>query len=538
MRTTLIALFVVVTAFAQEAPPPAPNVEEEFTKAVYFGKKFADLGEYASAYEQYAKADTFKPDQPAVVYNMAVILARAGRYADAQVQTDRYLRLFAEGTEKANVQKLQLELEFQRELQKKRQADQNYADLFNRAKFSYAHGELADALQLFQQAEQLRPTDAATVYNEAVVFEKQGDYAKSIERYRRYAEIEGDLEKKATIDEHTFALQRELDDRQTKIVCSFCGRKLPAGATWCERCWHGPYSVKSAVWSSRPCVAGASATRATYFSDARFNRNDILPCLWKNGSMLESLRYSAQRQKDIQNARKAEGWTYSGDVIQGNKDVRFVQGAEYLEKTTSNTGGEILTYIAHEQGEGIWLIDREDLIVDASRYVSSYVYDPEGRVAQQRVDYQNTGACNHLINMIADFAYQNDALSGVNLKGGYEGYPAEGAPKVDWAATVSYTYDASGRVTNEELNVTSQTKTYMQKPQGELRDEVSRIYPSMRVKKPIETIQRTGDICAASGATLLSNQIDLRPFYVMSPNLNFALPNGVTKAVVTFTYPP
>jgi len=91
-------------------------------------------------------------------------------------------------------------------------------------------------------------------------------------------------------------------------------------------------------------------------------------------------------------------------------------------------------------------------------------------------------------------------------------------------------------MTSEELNVTSQTKTYMQKPQGELRDEISRIYPSMRVKKPIETLPRTGDICAASGTTLLSNPIDLRPFYAMSPNLQLALPNGVTKAVVTVTY--
>lgn len=536
MKRALILLLLAATAFAQDAPAPTTNPEEEFTKGIFFGKKFADLGEYGSAYEQYAKADAARPDQPAVLYDMAVVLARAGRYAESQVKADRYLQLFPEGAEKASVAKLQLELEFQRELQKKRQADQDYADVFNRAKFTYGRGDLAEALKLFQQAEQVRANDPAPVYNEAVILEKQGDLARAIERYRRYAELEGDLEKKASIDEHTFALQHELDDMQTKIVCSFCGRKLPAGATWCERCWHGPYSVKSAVWNSRPCVPGASATRATYFSDQRFNRNDILPCLWKNGSMLESLRYSAQRQRDIQNARKAEGWTYNGDVIQGNRDVRFVQGPEYLERITSNTGGEILSYIAHEQGQDIWLIDREDLVVDATRYVSNYVYDPEGRIAQQRVDYQNTAACNHYISEVADFVYQNDQLATVSLKGGYEGFPAEGAPKADWAATVTYAYDANGRMTSEDLAVTSQSKTYAQKAVGELREEISHIYPSMRVKKPIDAISRTGDICAASGSQLLSNPIDLRPFYTMSPNLGIALPNGVTKATVTVTY--
>ena len=56
---------------------PAPDVEAEFAKSVFFGKKFAEMGEYSSAYEHLAKADALKPDQSAVVYNMAVVLARA-----------------------------------------------------------------------------------------------------------------------------------------------------------------------------------------------------------------------------------------------------------------------------------------------------------------------------------------------------------------------------------------------------------------------------------------------------------------------------
>ncbi|HEX8407313.1 MAG TPA: hypothetical protein VF883_00490, partial [Thermoanaerobaculia bacterium] len=530
MKRLLLIVLLALTALAQETPAPAPNVDEDFNKAVFFGRKFADLGEYASAYEQYAKADALKGDQPVVLYNMAVVLARAARYSEAQVKVDRYVQLFPEGAERANVGKLQLELDFQRELQKKRQADQEYAEVFNRAKFTYARGELDAALGLFRQAEQARPNDPAPVFNQAVIYEKQGELEKAIERFRRYSELEGDLEKKGEIDERAFSLQREVDDRRTKIVCSFCGRKLPIGSTWCERCWHGPYLVKSPVWNSRPCVDGASATRATYYSDARFHRNDVLPCLWKNGTMLESLRYSAERQREIQNSRKAEGWTYAGDVIQGNKEVRFVQGPQYVERVTSNVGGEILTYVAHGEGEGMWLLDREDLVIDATRYTNRYAYDPAGRIAQQRVDYQNTAACNHLITMTADYAYQNDLLQSVTVRGGYDGFPAEGAPRADWQAAIAYAYDTKGRVASEELNVTSQAKMYTAKPDGELRDEINRVYTGMRVKRPLENVQRIGDVCATAGSTLISNAIDLRPFYAVSPNLAIALPPGVTKA--------
>ena len=539
-KTTACAVWAALTfafclspfAFSQE---PVVAAEEEFTKAVFFGKKFADMGDYTAAYEQYEKANALQPDVAAVLYNEAVVLARAGRYLESQVKTERYLRLHPDGGEKPLIAKLQLELDFQRELQKRRQADQDYADIFNRAKFSYTRGELGEALRLFTQAEQVRPNDPAAVFNQAVVLEKQLDYGKAIERFRRYAELEEDLEKKARIDERIYALQREVDDSKTKIVCSFCGRKLPLGTTWCERCWHGPYDVKSPVWNTRPCAGGASATRATYFSDDRFRSNDVLPCLWSAGTMQETLRYSAAKQQQIRNARKAEGWTYSGEVIQGNKDVRFVQGPAYLEKVVANTGGEILGYIAHPEG-GFWLLDREDLVIDATRYTVQYTYDPERRVTGQQVQYQNNAACNHLIGMNATYTYDGDALAGATIRGGYEGFPAEGAPKMDWQATVGYTYDTQGRVTREDLAVTSMTKTYMQKPDGALRDEINRIYTGMRVKKPVENLQRVGDVCAASGATLLANPIDLRPFYAFSPNLAMQLPPGVTKAVVTITY--
>lgn len=538
MRVLALVL-LAFGALAQEAPPS----DDEFSKAVYFGKKFAEMGEYVSAYENLAKADALKPDQSAVVYNMAVVLARAGRYGEAQVVVEKYLRLFPAGPEKAMMSKLQFELDFQRELQKKRQADQEYGDLFNRARFVYGRGELAEALKLFKQAETLRPNDPAAVYNQALALEKQGELEAAIERYRRYAQLETDVEKKSSLDQRVFSLQRELDDMRTKIVCSFCGHKLDGGATWCHRCWHGPYLVKSPVWNTRPCVEGASATRATYFSEERFNRNDILPCMNKGGTALESLRYTASRQRAIQDARRAEGWTYAGDVLQnwsdrGGNQVRYHQGNDYLEKITSTAGGEILTYVAHpEGGKGLWLLDREDLVVDTQRYTNRYTYNT-GRLAQQQVEYQNTAACNHLVTMTADYNYDaSDLLSTVTIKGGYEGFLAEGLPKTDWQATVAYTYDEKARVAKEELSLASMNKVYQQKAHGELREEVGKLFTGMRVKKPVENMHRTGDLCGTAGSMLLSNQVDLRPFYVMSPNLAIALQNGVTRAVVTFTYP-
>lgn len=528
MRTIVIALLLAVSlsAFAQE---------EEFAREVYFGKKFADIADYASSYEHYAKADALKPDQPAVLYNLGVILARAGRYSEAQVKVDRYLQLFPEGEEKANVQRLQLDLDFQRELQKKRQADQEYAELFNRAKYLYGRGDLGGSLKLFEQAAQLRPHDAAAVFNQALVFEKQGDFATAVERYRRYAELESDSDAKTRIDEHIFELQHELEDMRTKIVCSFCGRKLPQGATWCERCWRGPYA-NSAVWNARSCAEGASATRATYFAEDRFHRNDILPCLFKGTNLTEALRYTPARQREIRDARKAEGWTFANDALQSWSDkqgnqIRYVQGPQYLEKITSTSGGEILTYVAHAGENGTWLLDREELIVDAQRYTNRYSFDAQGRIAQQQVEYQNNTACNHLIAMTADYAYGEHGLVSAAIKGGYEGFVAEGKPKTDWTANVAYTYDERGRLAKEEFALASMNKTYDAKPVGALRDDIQRVNPNFRVRRPMNS-----DVCASAGAQALANQIDLRPFYVATPNLGMALQQGIAKAVVTFTY--
>ena len=525
--------YLAFPSFAQETTSPQTNADD-FQKAVFFGRKFADMNDYAAAYDQFAKAEALQPDNPGVLYDMAVLLAKSGRWSEAQRKVDRYLQLYPNGAEKPLVSKLQLELEFQRELQKKRQSDDEYVELFNHARFLYGKGDLDAALKLAQKAEQQRPTDPAAVYNQAVIYEKQGELVRAVERFHRYSELESDADAKAAVDQRVFALDSEIDDMKTKIVCSFCGLRLPIGAGWCPRCWHGPYLTSSPVWSSLPCVDGASATRATYFAEDRFNRNDSLPCLFP-GTMLDSLRYSPVKQKAIQDARKAEGWTYNGEIIQGRPDVKFVQGSESLERVLATNSGEVLNYAAHKAGEA-WLLDREDVIIEGQKYTVRYTFDGASRIVHQQVDYQNAAACNHLVSMNADYAYANDALTAVAIKGGYEGYVAEGLPKTDWQANVAISYDDKGRVAKEELAVTSLQKTYAQRPVGAIRDEVSRMYPSMRTKRPVEGINR-GDFCATNGTLLLGNAVDLRPFYAMGPALGWLFPYGVMRAVVTFTYP-
>src|SRR5690242_20405824 len=126
-------LLAACAAFGQEAtPPPQTSTADDFAKAVFFGRKFADMNDYAAAYEQFAKAEALQPDNPGVLYDMAVLLAKSGRWSEAQTKVDRYNQLYPTGAEKPLVQKLQLELEFQRELQKKRQGDEEYVELFNR----------------------------------------------------------------------------------------------------------------------------------------------------------------------------------------------------------------------------------------------------------------------------------------------------------------------------------------------------------------------------------------------------------------------
>ncbi|HEY4640974.1 MAG TPA: tetratricopeptide repeat protein [Thermoanaerobaculia bacterium] len=549
----MIPAFLFAAALAQQAPAPAPvpapqpaaaaamPPSEEFVKAVYFGKKFADRKDYAEAYQSYAKADSLQPDVPGVLYNMGVLLARTGRFSEAQSKVDRYNQLFPNGAEKALVAKLQLDLEFEREVQKKRQADEEYTGIFTRGRFLYGKGDLAAALKLFQDAEQQRPTDPAAVFNQAILYEHLGDLARASERFHRYEELEPDANAKSSADQRILGIESEMSDMKTKIVCPFCGWRLPIGALWCPHCWHGPYLTSQSPWNSRPCRDGATATRATYYADNRFAKNDSLPCLF-NGTMLDALRYTPARQRQVQEARKAEGWTYSGDVIQGWRDrqgneIRYVQGPNYLEKIVSPTGGDVLLFAAHRAADpGVWLLDREDQVIDGQKYTSHYAFDEKNRITGQQVVYQNAAGCNDVITMTAVPAYANDQPSALKIRGGYTGATVQGSPRAEWEVNVTYAYDANARLAKEDLAVTSMTKTYQEKAYGAERQEIATLYPDMHVRKPIEHLANTGDRCGLAGMTILSNEIDLRPFYAFSPNLGTTLPPGVTRAAVTFTY--
>ena len=491
-KAKIVAKAIFAFCFLLFAFPAFPQ-EDEFTKSIFFGQKFFNMKDYASAYAQFSKADSLQPDVAGVLYDMALTLAKAGRFSEAQQKVDRYNQLYPAGAEKANIAKLQLELDFQRELQKKRQVEEEYTQLFTRGRFLYQKGDFDAALKLFQEAEQRRPNDPAAVYNEAVIFEKRGDFAGAAERFRRYAGL--DAADKAAVEPRILALESEIDDMKTKIVCSFCGLRLPLGAMWCPRCWHGPYAA------ARACSDGA--TRTSFYSDDRFAKNETLSC-----TPFDDLRYTPAKQKLIQEARKAEGWTYDGEILGG---PGLVQGADYLERAG------ILTYRAHKAGEA-WLLDREDLAIDGQTYTARYAYDAQNRIARQEVSYVNAAACNHLIDMTAEVT-----PAGVTFRGGYDGFPTEGAPHVAWQAALA----------KNELAVTSFTKEYTQKPQRNLRDEITALYPTMRVKRPIENIARSGDLCAKAGTTLLGNPIDLRPFYAVAPNHAMLLPFGVTKVTVT-----
>ena len=80
------------------------------------------------------------------------------------------------------------------------------------------------------------------------------------------------------------------------------------------------------------------------------------------------------------------------------------------------------------------------------------------------------------------------------------------------------------------------TKTYQEKAYGMQRQEIATLYPDMRVRKPVDRLLNTGDRCGVSGNVILTNDIDLRPFYAFSPNLAMTLPPAVTRATVSFTY--
>lgn len=551
---TVITILATTLAFAQERDEiaveinptdTAPDLEtievsDEFVRAAKFATKYFELGELSAAYERLQEANSMIPNHPAILYNTAVVLVNLGRYAEAEEKIKTYLSLYPEGDEAAAVKNLQIDLEFQRDLQKKQQANQSYIELFNRAKFAYEEGDYRHALDLFQQAEQLRPEDASAIYDQALAQEAMGNYEKATERLRQYLAVNRNGSQKAEIDRKIFQLESEIDSRRTSFVCPFCGLRLPIGAMWCYRCWHGPYLLESPRFNTLACGAGASATRTSFYMDDRLAKNETLECRLDEANFLEQVRYSKGRQRAIQQARKAEGWSYDGEIIRaleqdGEIVVELVQ-EDYLEHLLSKVSGDALAYSAHERGERDWLLDREEIVIDGQTYVKHYEYDSRGRITTERVRYQNDSACGHVIETTATYIWQGDRLDRVAFQGGNEGFTLEGKPKTAWTASLTWVYDDLGRTTKETFEITSYQKTYTERPRGPMRKDVKRMYPQYRPGRPTD-ILRKGDLCAIVGNRYVGNAIDLRPFHSISPNLAVLIPFGVVKISVDYTYP-
>ncbi|MGK2857765.1 MAG: tetratricopeptide repeat protein [Thermoanaerobaculia bacterium] len=526
-----------------ESRPATAEEKEEFGRAIVFGKRFFDIGDTKGALENYLRADAIFPDQPGVLYNLAILMVKEGRYAEAHARVERYLSLLPEGSEVENVKRLQLELDFQKEVEKRQQETKNYVEIFNRGRYHLSRGEYEQALRIFEEAAQQQPTDPAVAYNQSLAFEQTGDPVRATEYLRRYLALTPSPSDKNEVDQRLFQLEREITDMRTKFVCPFCGVKLENGATWCHRCWHGPYLFDEPQWNSRPCVVGASATRTMFYLDGRFGGNEVLACNIKSGRYGESLSYSPSRQKAIRDARRSEGWVYQADQLVEKKvgEQRVIvleQGPEVLERLLAPASGDVLSYTAETGGERRWNLATEDLVIDGVRFSKRYTYDATGRIAKESVTYQNRGACDHLIDATADYVRGDDGkLASVRFGGGYKGLAVEGSPRVAWAGTLSFTYDSRGRLAREEFVLSSATKTYEEKPrERRIRDEVNDFYPTLKWKKPFD-IMRTGDFCGTSGNQRLANRIDLRPFYTVSPSLPMLLPFGVAKMTIDYTYP-
>lgn len=556
MMRRLFALFLLLAvagasprAFAQtesveaedipEMRPATPAEIADFEKAILFGKRFNEIGDYQAAWEQFDTADRIFPDQPGVLFNLSVLLVRLGRFSDAQAKVNRYERLYPDGPAIERVRMLQLELDFQRELEKRQQAAKSYVELFNRGRFDLASGRFDNALKIFDEAAQQNPNDPAVPFNQALAWERLGEFTKATEQYRRHLELSTGTASKSEIDQKLFRLESEINDMQTKFVCAFCGHKLPVGATWCHRCWHGPYLFDSPVWSSRPCAVGATATRTTFYQDGRFGGNEELACMVKGRSAREVLRYTPEKQKAIQASRRAEGWTYDGDVLKEKKIgtsvvVQLDQGPDYLERLRALGSGDVLSFQAARTGAE-WLLQAEDLVLDGVEYVKNYTY-AGNRISQEKVVYQNKAACDHIISMTATYQYGPQSLSAVQFGGGYTGFRAEGVPIVEWTGKLVFSYDDKGRLEKEEFTVDSFTKNYTDKPGSETRKLIKEIYPTFRAKKPMDIV-RGGDLCGLSGTRRLGNQIDLRPFYTVSPSFPTLLPFGTQRMTIDYTYP-
>ncbi len=538
-KLSFIKLFVVFISMilSISAGGQTTDPREDFATAADFGHRFFEAGNYAASLTWFEKAESLIRDQPAILFNTALVLVKLGRYDEAQRRLDRYLLLYPQGQEIQQAKALQRELQFGIEVRRREQQDTEYRTLFTRARALSDKNLRHEALDTFHQAEQVDADDPALYYNEAVLNEEEGDLESALRLYKRY--LQSNPANAPALQARLIDLEREIGYTRTKLLCPFCGAILPAGARWCHRCWHGPYDVTSAGWNARACDAHVVITRSFQDTNGKTRVTEPVGCSYPGTTLSEYLQYSQIRRGAVLDTRTTEGWTFGKDgVLESRRSTSgpelALQQGDYLQRVDNLLTGEVSGYHAHATTDGIWLLDVQPFSTGDQTFLIERNFDNDGRVQREDVTYESA-ACHHTVAASATYTYSGDAMTAAHFTGGYDGYRVEGFPQTSWEATLSRTFDSTGRLTREDLSVTSFQKVWGGKPQGTVSDEVRRYYTNLKVRKPTD-IRTLGDVCAFSAGNVVEEAIDLRPFFVLSPALAVRLARGDTKVVVDYAY--
>jgi tetratricopeptide (TPR) repeat protein len=519
-------------AFAQ-----APDPRDDFATAADFSRRFFDAGNYTAALTWLQKADSVFRDQPAVLYDTALVFVKLQRYDEAQRVLDRYIALFPQGQELQSIKTLQRDLQFGVEVRGRERHDNDYRTLFSRAKALYAKNLRGEALDAFRQAEQIHADDPPLYYDEAVLYEEDGSLEAALRAYDRY--LQTAPANAPELQARMIDLEREIGDMRTKLMCPYCGAKLPAGARWCHHCWHGPYDVTSAAWNARACEANDVVTVTIIDAAGKTRIAQPAECLFAGRSLHDLLQYRPPIQSAIRNGRVAEGWVLGPDSrLQsfhgaGGTDISL-EGSDHVLRVENVASGEAFPYKAHATADGIWLLDGQYYSTGDQLFLVNRSFDVDGRLLREDVRYDTT-ACRHAVTYAAAYTYEGENVVAAQITGGYAGSRVEGYPQVQWSVAMSRAFDQSARLSHEELSVTSLQKTYNGKPQGRVSDEVRRVYTTLKTRRPID-VRPTGDICGAAANGLLVEPIDLRPLFVISPALAVRFAPGDVKVNVDYAY--
>lgn len=513
------------------------DLHEEFATATDFGRRFFEAGNFAASLTWFEKADSILRDQPAILYNTALVLVKLQRYDDAQRRIDRYIALYPQGYELQAAKALQRELQFGIEVRRGEQRDNEYKTLFSRAKALYEKGLRREALEAFRQAEQIYPDDPALYYNEAVLYEEDGAFEDALRSYNRH--LQSNPANGPQLQARMIDLEREIGDMRTKLMCPVCGAKLPAGARWCHRCWHGPYDVTNAAWNARACDSRAVVTRSMQDVNGKTRVSEPLACLFAGRSLRDFLQYSRASQTAVRDARAAEGWSFTTEgLLQSRRGASGVEvtmrNGDYLQGVENLATGEAFDYKGHMTADGIWLLDAQPYSTGDQLFFITRSFDADGRVRQEEVSYDSAG-CRHAVSYVATYTYEGESLVAAQIKGGYDGYKVEGFPQVRWEAALTRKFDSNARLLREELAVTSFQKTYAAKPQGKISDEVRRVYQKLKPRRPLD-IRATGDVCGFAAGRALDEAVDLRPLFIVSPAVAVRLSPGDAHVTVDYTY--